>query len=101
MAKALWHFQWNCGRQGIVEGLFVETDEEVKKYIGQDVYFGEILGKHSDIEGTLDEADLQRITDDPAFIAMFESLFDSSFGYNPMQYIKDREDNGEFSEEDE
>ncbi|ADQ53308.1 hypothetical protein 65p300 [Aeromonas phage 65] len=48
----LYRFYWDAGRGGSVEGLFVEDSEVVEKYIGSDVYFGEILGKHSEVEGT-------------------------------------------------
>lgn len=84
--KALWRFYWDCGRQGSVEGLFVATDAEVDEAKGQHVYLGEVLGKHSDVHGTLDDGDLQRLTDDPDFIAKFEK-FECESGYNPLQYI--------------
>ena len=32
---------------GSVEGLFVADEEEIQRNMGMQVYFGEILGKHS------------------------------------------------------
>ena len=53
MGKVLVHFEWDCGRQGMVDGLFVTTQEKIDAAIGTEVYFGEILGKHSEIFGKL------------------------------------------------
>ncbi len=57
----LYSFEWDCGRMGFVEGLFVATEEEIKDAIDKEVYFGEILGKHSEVYGTLEQGDLKAI----------------------------------------
>ena len=88
--KSLWKFYWDVRRGGNVSGIFVATDEEVAKAIGEEVYFGEILGKHSDIYGTLEETDLTKITSDQDFIAKFEE-FKCSSGYNPLEYLREEE----------
>lgn len=98
--KALWKFFWDCGRMGYVRGLFVATDEEIQAAIGSAIYFGEILGKHSEIFGTLEQKDLERLTDDPAFIAKFEE-YGCGNGYNPLEYLNEEEDDSEEEEEDE
>ena len=54
----LWKFHWDCGRAGDVEGLFIATEEEVENLIGSEVYFGEILGKHSEVYGTVEKGHL-------------------------------------------
>ena len=56
--KAIYEFFWDCGRQGDVTGLFVCDKEKVESFIGKEVYFGEILGKHSEVYGSLDKKDL-------------------------------------------
>lgn len=46
MTKVIARFEWDFGRGGDVEGLFVTTLEDIEKITGKYVYFGEILGKH-------------------------------------------------------
>lgn len=89
--KALWKFEWDVRRMGKVRGMFIATDEEVEKHIGAQVYFGEILGKHSEIHGTLDREDLTRLTDDAEFIAKFEE-YGCASGYNPLRYLAETEE---------
>ena len=72
---------------GNVEGIFVSTKEEIKKNIGEDVYFGEILGKHSEIYGVLKESDLNILTEDQDFIEKSILYGTSETGYNPLDYI--------------
>ena len=88
--KVVYKFHWDCGRMGEVNSVFVADPKDVKKAIGKNVYFGEILGKHSEIYGTLDETDLELATDDPEFVATFEKL-ELSTGYNPLEYINEDE----------
>lgn len=84
--KKLYRFGWNCGRQGVVRGLFVADDANVKAALGREVHFGEILGKHSEICGMLKEEDLTALTDDIDFLAKFDE-YDCASGYNPLDYI--------------
>ncbi len=90
--KKLYKFHWDCGRQGDVTGIFVAEEKEIRDNIGAEIDFGEILGKHSEIYGELNEEDLIVLTDDPEFIEKFEKLKCSS-GYNPLQYIRVINDN--------
>ena len=53
--KKLYKFYWDCGRQGDIESIFIATEKDIKANIGEEVYFGEILGKHSEIYGILEE----------------------------------------------
>lgn len=53
--EVLYKFYWYCGRMGDVEGVFKAKKSFVESVIGNNVYFGEILGKHSDVYGTLGE----------------------------------------------
>lgn len=78
----LWRFYWDCGRQGEVEGLFKATKEEVENVIGKDVDFGEILGKHSEVYGTIEDGDIELVSDNP-----IEVMSAKEFGYNPLNYI--------------
>ena len=85
--KKLYKFYWDCGRQGDLTGVFIATDDEIKNALGKQAWFGEILGKHSEIYGDLDEKDLTILTDDQDFFEKFEKLVGKSTGYNPLNYI--------------
>jgi len=89
--KVLWKFHWYT-RGGAVESYFVATREEVESKIGQSIYFGEILGKHSEVGGTLDKEDLTEISEDQEFIEKFVELIGYT-GYNPL-YAMNCEDCG-------
>jgi len=92
MNKYLWKFYWDCGRMGEVEGLFIATENEIQNAIGKNIYFGEILGKHSEVYGTLDENDLEKINlDNVSIERVAELLGDNWSGYNPLEYIDDEE----------
>lgn len=86
--KKLYKFKWDCGRQGDVEGVFVAEEEGVRDAIGKDICFGEILGKHSDIVGTLEKRDIQILSEDCRFIEQFSKIV-GKIGYNPLDYVKE------------
>jgi hypothetical protein len=88
MTKAIYKFYWNCGRMGDLEGVFIADKEKVASAIGKNVYFGEVLGKHSEIYGNLDQEDVTFVTDDPHVIELFE-LHDLVSGYNPLECMED------------
>lgn len=90
MAKNLYKFRWDCGRQGSVESIFAADEEDVAKAVGQPVCFGEILGKHSDVSGVLEAQDLKALTDDAAFIGKFLALGCES-GPNPLDHLEERD----------
>lgn len=92
--KVIARFYWDCGRSGEVDGLFVTTKEALEAAYGRDVYFGEILGKHSEVSGTLDPSDITILTEDQDFIAKFIEIIgdDNVSGYNPLDYIEERDE---------
>jgi len=59
------------------EVLNEEELEQVKSYIGNDIYFGEISGKHSDVERTLEKSMMDIVTTDQDEIEVFRKLFKS------------------------
>lgn len=91
--KKLYKFEWDCGRMGEIEGLFIAEETEVNKSIGSYVYFGEILGKHSEVSGPLEEKDFTAISEDQDLIDQLSSIFTHSSlcGYNPLDYINEDE----------
>lgn len=84
--KKLYKFQWDYSRGGDVKSIFIADEEIIKKNIGVDIYFGEIMGKHSEVYGILEEGDLKVLTEDQEFIIKFEQYVGKSFGRNPLDY---------------
>lgn len=90
--KKLYQFFWDCGRMGELEGLFVAEDSIVEKAFGREVYFGEVLGKHSEISGTLDREDLTVKSEDQEFIAKLVDLLGEDIsGFNPLDCLEDED----------
>lgn len=91
--KKLYRFHWEIRRMGDVDGVFVATEKEIKETIGKTIYFGEVLGKHSEIYGELEEKDLEVLSEDQEFIEKLIEVFKSHTinGYNPLCYIQDEE----------
>ena len=86
----LYKFHWGVHRMGDLRGVFLAEPEDVASAIGRGVYFGEVLGKHSEIEGTLDVGDVTEIECSAEFVAEFATLFPRGFDWNPLRYIKDK-----------
>lgn len=85
--KRLYKFYWNCGRMGELEGLFIATEAGVKSIQGHEVYFGEVLGKHSEIYGTIDEGDITEVSSHPEVIKVLKAeIGETVSGYNPFHY---------------
>ena len=56
----LWKFSEDYGRMGVVEGLFIATEEEVDRFLrDKKINFGEILGKHSEVSVCFDNEHLK------------------------------------------
>lgn len=85
----LYKLHFDCGRQGCLEGLFISEIKEMKKLIqgGESVYFGEALGKHSEICGPIEDVDVTFISDNKDVI---ELVKDNKLenGYNPFHYLE-------------
>lgn len=90
MAKGLYKFNFDCGRMGELNGIFIADSKDVESVIGKEVYFGEVLGKHSDIYGTIDEGEIKLITDDPEVVSLMEEN-NISTGFNPLDYVEESE----------
>lgn len=85
--KKLYKFKWDCGRMGVVDSLFIALEENVEKAIGAQVDFGEILGKHSNVYGTLKQSDLTIVSDDQGFIEKLEELRILPTGHCPLHNL--------------
>lgn len=92
--KAIYKMEIPCGRQGTLYGIFVADTEKVKALFEEqtEVYFGEVLGKHSDVEVIFqeDDVELTLVSSDPKVVKMFEAN-KMETGYNPFDYL-DEED---------
>lgn len=88
---AIYRFHWDCGRMGEVGGTFCATPVQVADIYGKEIYLGEVLGKHSEVHGTIDEADIKLITDDPEVVAMFNK-HGLAQGFNPLEYYEPSEE---------
>jgi hypothetical protein len=88
--EKLYKYEMYCGRMGTVQGVFTSTDEDVDSIIGKRVYFGEILGKHSDIHGNVSEDEITMISDNQEVIKIFKEHL-HGFGYNPFDYLDENE----------
>lgn len=88
--KTLYKFNADCGRMGELQGIFIEDSDKVSKLIesGDEVYFGEVLGKHSDVSFAIEEEMLTAVSVDPNVIAVIEDN-DLTSGYNPFDYIEE------------
>lgn len=90
MSRCIWKFYWDCGRNGDLSGVFVATQDEINNAIGKRIYFGEVLGKHSEIYGFLEKDDVELLTNDQFFI---DKVIEYGLlsGYNPLEYIEEEE----------
>ena len=95
----LYRFHWDCGRMGDLRGLFaVNEDGEkiLRASFGEYVGFGEVLGKHSDIDGALEEDEVTIIDASPEDVAAVIRVLGvqpsrygwwTLSGYNPLDYL--------------
>ncbi len=94
--KNLYEFEWSF-RGGNVCGRFLATAEDVENITNKEVYFGEILGKHSEIYGRMDEGDIKLVTDNQEFISMAAKIrVCLESGYNPFHYLSEEEESEEY-----
>lgn len=88
--EKMYKFYWDCGSYGSLEGLFVADEIEVKELIGKEVYFGEVLGKHSEIYGVIEEQDIQEVKVSEITIEEIKKALGCNIsGYNPLEYIEE------------
>ena len=95
-------YRWSesFGRMGSLDGVFTAKADEVADVVGRDVHFGEVLGKHSDVSCELEEGQFALLTDDADFVEKFKA-FRLGTGTDPIQKLRDREEDESDEEEDE
>lgn len=83
--RKLFRFSWFF-RGGEVTGLFAAEEEKVRAAVGEMCYFGEILGKHSEVYGTLKTEDFRVVPCSPSFAEEFTTVV-GSVGHNPLDCL--------------
>jgi len=96
MSKKLYTFYLDWGRMGDLEGLFIAEEQDVKDIIGKSVYFGEVLGKHSEVEDEMTEDMFEAIDVPESVIAVLEEKLGTNIsGYNPLEYYEEEDEDEE------
>ena len=86
----LYSFFVDCGRSGDLEGLFLATEEELQSIIGTKIWFGEVLGKHSEVQLVMKESYFSIVSDDADKIEWLESVLGNTIsGFNPFDFINE------------
>lgn len=75
--KKLYKYDLGCGRMGSIDSVFIADDELVKACIGKLVYFGEVLGKHSNVSTCLSVEDLKICSENQLVITELIEIFGS------------------------
>lgn len=100
---AIYRFHFACGRMGDLEGIFAVNDKGQKVLddlmdTGRQVYFGEVLGKHSEIMGPIEDQDIALATGSEEEVAVVMRVFGVDFndegwatinGTNPLDYLNE------------
>lgn len=99
MNKVLVKFEGYNGRAGVLDALFITTREELAGLYGKRIYFGEVLGKHSEVVVTIKEDQFDVIDLGADAITKLEEAAGTSIsGHNPFDYYDpdaDEEDEDE------
>lgn len=100
MSKAIYKLSIDFKRQGNLEGVFVAEKEQIEYLLNNKIkiYFGEVLGKHSEVNVIIEENEIEEVTDNDEFIELFEQ-YDLSSGYNPLDYHTSMNEGDLFSEQ--
>lgn len=85
--KALYKMDFECGGNGSLQGLFIADTLDVKYLVDNKigVYFGEVLGKHSEVYGWVAKKEIKKITTDEIAIKVVEK-HGLENGYDPFEY---------------
>lgn len=90
----LYEMVLDCGRHGVIESLFVATEEEVKSLYGKEAYFYEALGKHSEITWEYEESDFKVVEgiDNNTCEILVKALGSNNLsGHYPWDYLREED----------
>ena len=88
-AALIWRWSWSM-RGGDLESVFTATRAEVEELYGQYIVFGEVLGKHSDVQGTLEADEFEVLSEDPQLVELFRKHVGST-GHSPFDYLEEED----------
>ncbi len=91
MTLGVYKFYCDFRRMGDLEGVFVADSKDIQNAIGQTAYFGEVLGKHSDVYCELDDSMFTLVSEDPTVVDVIHTHGLSS-GYNPLSYVNQEDE---------
>jgi len=86
--RKLYKFSADFGRMGWISSIFTAEEEDINKTVGKEIYFGEVLGKHSEIVLILKQSHIEEISSNQDFIKTFD-LLGCSTGMNPIHYVNE------------
>lgn len=95
MTSALYRFNLDCGRMGDLSGIFIADQKQIDKIEGKNIYFGEVLGKHSEIyiDDFKAESFLTKLTDNSEFIENVKKFIsdgdETISGFSPVEYFEE------------
>lgn len=91
--RKLYSFELDWGRMGSLDGLFIAEEQDVKDIIGKSVYFGEALGKHSEVEDEMTEDMFEAIDLPEEVLSILEDKVGTTLsGYNPLDILAEDEE---------
>lgn len=92
--RKIYKFFYDYGRMGEIDAIFTAESADVEKLYGKTVYFGEILGKHSEVSVQVSEENFTVLSEDADFVSKFEEILGQGTvsGNNPLDYWEDREE---------
>ena len=87
MTKKLFSMDRDYGRGGGISGLFIATQQAVDRLVGEELDFGEALGKHSEVIFDVEEGDIVDLDiPEDVVILLWKRLGLTLSGYNPFEY---------------
>ncbi len=91
--KKLYKWKENF-RAGTLEGVFVAEESDMYQICDVNIYLGEVLGKHSEIQLKFTMKDFTVLTEDQNFIEQFVKLV-GQIGYNPFDSLPEEYEDDE------
>ena len=94
MANKLYKFSKWFGRNGTLEGTFIAEENSVNSLIkeGALIYFGEVLGKHSEVSCVIKSEDVTQLNaSDNTINELLSQIGNTVSGYNPFNYLEEEE----------
>lgn len=84
--KGIYSLNIDYGRSGELKGVFIADSKKVEVLLREKivVYWGEVLGKHSEVYAALKPEQIQLVSDNQDLIRIFED-YNLAIGYDPFE----------------